>query len=228
MKKEKAVVLLSGGLDSSVVLSIAIKNGFIPYCVSFDYGQRHKKELFYAKKQVFLQKVKFYKVFKIDFFGGSALTDNIEIPKNRYSSNIPNDIPVTYVPARNTIFLSYALGYSEYLQCRNIFIGVNIIDYSGYPDCRPEFISMFEKMANIATKQSVLGQKIKIHTPLLKMNKKEIIETGKKNNVDFKYTMSCYNPKNKINCGECDACLLRLNGFFEANIKDPTKYKKNV
>ena len=228
MKRKKAVILLSGGLDSSVVLSIAIKKGFVPYCISFDYGQRHSKELFYAKKQVFLQRVKFYKIFKIDFFGGSALTDNIDIPKNRSTANIPNDIPVTYVPARNTIFLSYALGYSEYLRCSNIFIGVNIIDYSGYPDCRPEFISMFEKLANIATKQSILGQKIKVHTPLLKMNKKEIIETGKKNNVDFKYTMSCYNPKNKINCGECDACLLRLNGFSEANMKDPLKYKKYV
>ena len=228
MKKGKAVVLLSGGLDSSVVLSIAIKKGFVPYCISFDYGQRHGKELFFAKKQVFLQKVKSYKVFKIDFFGGSALTDDIDIPKNRSADKIPNDIPVTYVPARNTIFLSYALGYSEYLRCSDIFIGVNIIDYSGYPDCRPEFISMFESLANIATKQSILGQKIKIHTPLLKMNKKEIIETGNKNNVDFKYTMSCYNPKNKINCGECDACLLRLNGFYEAKIKDPTKYKKNV
>lgn len=221
--KKKTVVLLSGGLDSSVVLSMA-KKEFDVYCISFDYGQRHKREIVFAKKQALKQKVLHHKIFKIDFFGGSSLTDKIDVPQNSEVTKIPNEIPLTYVPARNTIFLSYALGYSEYLGCKDIFIGVNAIDYSGYPDCRQIFINAFEKMANLATKKGIEGSKFKIHTPLIKMTKKEIILEGVKNNVDFKITSSCYNPNLNKSCGKCDSCLLRLNGFNEAKINDPLSY----
>ncbi len=224
MKKKKSVVLLSGGLDSSVVLSIAIKK-FDAYCISFNYGQRHSRELIYAKKQVKLQKASGHKIFKIDFFGGSSLTDDIAVPENRNVENIPNKIPVTYVPARNTIFLSYALGYAEFLKCDDIFLGVNAIDYSGYPDCRPNFIRAFEKLANIATKKSILGKKFKIHTPLINMTKEKIIHEGVKNNVDFKNTSSCYNPLNKMSCGKCDSCLLRKKGFENALVEDKINYR---
>lgn len=227
MKKKKSVVLLSGGLDSTVVLSVAIKKKFDVHCISFDYGQRHKRELLYAKKQVTLQRVISHKIFKIDFFGGSALTDNIKVPLNRNVNQIPEDIPVTYVPARNTIFLSYALGYAEYIDAYDIFLGVNIVDYSGYPDCRPEFIKLFERLSNIATKKSVEGKRFNIHTPLIKMTKDQIIKLGTKNKVDFKNTTSCYNPLEKISCGKCDSCLLRKKGFEEARVKDPIEYAKN-
>ena len=219
--KKKAVVLLSGGLDSSVVLSITKKTNFEIFCISFDYGQRHDLELFFAKKQVKLQKIKNHRIFKVDFFGGSALTDNIEVPENENVENIPKTIPITYVPARNTIFLSYALGYCETIDSTDIFIGVNALDYSGYPDCRQEFILAFEKLANLATKKGIDGQKFCIHTPLIDMTKKQIIKEGINNNVDFKNTLSCYNPKNNKPCGKCDACLLRDKGFSELRIKDP-------
>ena len=224
MKKKKSVVLLSGGLDSSVVLSIAVKK-FDVHCISFNYGQRHRRELTFAKKQVKLQKAKEHKIFKIDFFGGSSLTDDIDVPENRNVENIPDKIPITYVPARNTIFLSYAIGYAEFLGCDDIFLGVNAIDYSGYPDCRPNFIKAFENLANIATKKSILGEKFKIHTPLIKMTKEKIILEGIKNNVDFKNTSSCYNPLNKMSCGKCDSCLLRKKGFESALVKDTIEYR---
>ena len=228
IKKKKAVVLLSGGLDSSVVLSIVIKKGFEPHCISFNYGQRHRREITFAKKQANIQRVFSHKVFNIDFFGGSSLTDNIDVPMNKNVDQIPNIIPKTYVPARNTIFLSYALGYAEFLGCKDIFLGVNAIDYSGYPDCRPEFIRAFQKLSNLATKIGIEGQRIKIHTPLIKLTKKEIILTGIKNNVNFKITASCYNPSRDISCGKCDSCLLRKKGFDEAKIKDPILYDKNI
>ena len=224
MKKKKSVILLSGGLDSSVVLSIAIKRGYEAHCISFNYGQRHKTEIKCAKKQVKLQKANSHKVFNIDFYGGSALTDNIKVPENKNVDEIPNTIPLTYVPARNTVFLAYALGYSEFLSCNNIFIGVNAIDYSGYPDCRPEFIRQFEKLSNIATKKSIEGKKFKIHTPLINMTKKEIISTALKNKVDLKTTSSCYNPSKGVSCGKCHSCLLRKKGFDEAGQFDPIKY----
>ena len=227
MKKKKSVVLLSGGLDSTVVVSVAIKKKFDVHCISFDYGQRHKRELFFANNQVKLQKVNSHKIFKIDFFGGSALTDNIKVPINRNVNEIPDKIPVTYVPARNTIFLSYALGYAEYINAQDIFLGVNFVDYSGYPDCRPEFIKLFEKLSNIATKKSIEGEKFNIHTPLIKMTKEKIIRLGIKNKVDFKNTTSCYNPLEKVSCGKCDSCLLRKKGFEKARLKDPIEYAKN-
>lgn len=222
--KKKAVVLLSGGLDSSVTLSIAKKNGYRTHCISFDYSQKHKREIIFAKEQARLQEVFSHKIFKIDFFGGSALTDDIKVPKTREVSEIKNEIPVTYVPARNTIFLSYALGYAESLDCNEIFIGVNAIDYSGYPDCRPEFINLFEKLANIATKKGIDGKRISINTPLIKMTKKQIILEGYNNKVNFKKTFSCYSPIDKKACGYCDSCLLRKQGFSDANINDPIKY----
>lgn len=224
MKKKKSVVLLSGGLDSSVVLSLA-KKKFEVHCISFDYGQRHKRELLFARNQVKIQSACSHKVFKIDFFGGSSLTDNIKVPQNKTVENIPNNIPLTYVPARNTIFLSYALGYAEYLGCFDIFLGVNAVDYSGYPDCRPTFIKIFEKLANKATKKGIEGKKFRIHAPLIKMKKKQIIREGYKNKVDFKNTSSCYNPTKSISCGRCDSCLLRKKGFKDAKIEDPIKYK---
>lgn len=225
MKKKKSVILLSGGLDSSVVLSIAVRKGFETHCISFNYGQRHKTEISFAKKQVKLQKACSHKIFNIDFFGGSALTDRIDVPEHKSVKDIPENIPSTYVPARNTIFLAYALGYSEFLSCNHVFIGVNALDYSGYPDCRPEYIKQFEKLSNIATKSSIEGNKFKIHTPLLNLTKKEIIKLGLKNKVDLKITSSCYNPKKNISCGKCDSCLLRKKGFEEAGYFDPIKYE---
>ncbi len=226
MKKKKAVVLLSGGLDSSVTLSIALKKGFEAHCISFNYKQRHATEISFAKFQAKNQNAKSHKIIKIDFFGGSALTDNIPVPRNKNFNNIPDSIPKTYVPGRNLIFLSYAIGFAEYLKSSSIFIGVNAIDYSGYPDCRPDFIKSFEKTSNLATKKGIEGNKIKIYTPLINISKKDIILLGKKNNVNFKKTLSCYNPTEKKSCGECDACLIRTKGFSEANIKDPLTYMK--
>tara|TARA_B100001027_G_scaffold197524_1_gene155055 strand:- start:300 stop:974 length:675 start_codon:yes stop_codon:yes gene_type:complete len=222
--KKKTVVLLSGGLDSSVVLSEAIKQKFETHCLSFKYQQRHKTEIFFAKKQVEEQQPKTHKIVNLDFFGGSSLTDNIKVPKHKDVKLIPNTIPNTYVPGRNLIFLSYALGYAEYLGCNSIFIGVNSVDYSGYPDCRPEFIRAFERISNLSTKKGLESNNFIIYTPLIKKTKKEIIELGRKNKINFKNTLSCYSPKNKIACGQCDACLLRLKGFNEANISDPIDY----
>ena len=221
----KAIVLLSGGLDSTTVLAIAKAHNFECYALSFDYGQKQRSELESAKTIANQSKVAEHRIMKISLadIGGSALTDDkIDVPK--YSES--DEIPVTYVPARNTIFLSFALAWAEVIDCQKIFIGVNALDYSGYPDCRPEFINAFETMANLATKQSVEGDKIEIKTPLISMTKAEIIQKGLSLGVDYSQTISCYLANsNGEACGECDACVLRINGFNNANIKDPTFYQ---
>ncbi len=221
----KAIVLLSGGLDSTTVLAIAKAHNFECYALSFDYGQKQRSELESAKTIANQSKVAEHRIMKISLadIGGSALTDDkIDVPK--YSES--DEIPVTYVPARNTIFLSFALAWAEVIDCQKIYIGVNALDYSGYPDCRPEFIKAFEDMANLATKQSVEGDKIEIKTPLISMSKAEIIQKGLSLGVDYSQTISCYLANsNGEACGECDACVLRINGFNNANIKDPTFYQ---
>ncbi len=221
----KAIVLLSGGLDSTTVLAIAKAHNFECYALSFDYGQKQRSELESAKTIANQSKVTEHRIMKISLadIGGSALTDDkIDVPK--YSES--DEIPVTYVPARNTIFLSFALAWAEVIDCQKIFIGVNALDYSGYPDCRPEFIKAFETMANLATKQSVEGDKIEIKTPLISMTKAEIIQKGLSLGVDYSQTISCYLANsNGEACGECDACVLRINGFNNADIKDPTFYQ---
>ena len=224
----KAVVLLSGGIDSSTTLAIAKKKGFLVYSMSFDYGQRHALELEKARTIADLFKVEKHIVIKLNLraFGGSALTNNIPVPKDRNEEAISQGIPITYVPARNTIFLSLALGWAETLKAENIFLGVNAIDYSGYPDCRPEYIEAFQKMASIATKAGVEGKaKIKIQTPLINLTKAEIIKKGAELGVNFGLTHSCYDPLTSgLPCGKCDSCLIRLNGFNMANLKDPLEY----
>ena len=220
--KKQCLVLLSGGLDSATVLNIALQE-FEVIAISFDYGQRHKFEISAANQIAKEAKIPF-KLIKIDLgqFGNSALTDNIEVPKNQ---EIGKEIPITYVPVRNTIFLSYALAFAEVNNIFDIFIGVNALDYSGYPDCRPEFIEAFEKMANEATKFSQGEQKIKIHTPLINLTKAEIIIEGSKLNVNYAITHSCYDPSaDGLSCGACDACILRKEGFKAAGIMDPTRY----
>ena len=222
-KSNKALVLLSGGLDSSVVLSVCQDEGYDIYAISFDYGQRHKVELEYAKFQATFFNCISHEVFKMEFYGGSALTDDIKVPKNRDSHSMSKDIPVTYVPSRNIVFLSFASGYAECHDIDNIFIGVNAIDYSGYPDCRKNFIDNFEKLINKSTKKGLEGSKFKINTPLINLSKKDIIKLGHKNGVDFSMTSSCYSPKLKKNCGVCDSCLLRKQGFEEAGLRDPAR-----
>ena len=220
--KKQCLVLLSGGLDSATVLNIALQE-FEVIAISFDYGQRHKFEISAANQIAKEAKIPI-KLIKIDLgqFGNSALTDNIEVPKNQ---EIGKEIPITYVPVRNTIFLSYALAFAEVNNIFDIFIGVNALDYSGYPDCRPEFIEAFEKMANEATKFSQGEQKIKIHTPLINLTKAEIIIEGSKLNVNYAITHSCYDPSvDGLSCGTCDACILRIEGFKTAGIIDPTRY----
>ena len=221
----KAIVLLSGGLDSTTVLAIAKAHDFECYALSFDYGQKQRSELESAKTIANQSNVVEHRIMKISLadIGGSALTDDkIDVPK--YSES--NEIPVTYVPARNTIFLSFALAWAEVIDCQKIYIGVNALDYSGYPDCRPEFIKAFETMANLATKQSVEGEKIEILTPLISLTKAQIIQKGLSLGVDYSKTISCYLANiNGEACGECDACVLRINGFNNANIKDPTFYQ---
>ena len=222
-KSNKALVLLSGGLDSSVVLSVCRKEGCNIHAISFDYNQRHKVELEFAKWQAKNFNCLSHKIFKIEFYGGSALTDQIKVPVSKDVESIPKDIHETYVPSRNIVFLSFAAGYAEYLDIENIFLGVNSVDYSGYPDCRPEFIKGFEELINISTKKGIQGNKFKILTPLINLSKKEIVILGKKNYVDFSKTSSCYNPKEKKSCGFCDSCLLRKKGFEEAGIIDPNE-----
>ena len=225
---KKAVILLSGGLDSATCLAIAIENGFSPYALSFRYGQRHEFELHSAKAVSKSIGVEDHVILDIDLraFGGSALTDDIEVPKDRDETNITNEIPVTYVPARNTIFLSFGLAYAETLKANDIFIGVNALDYSGYPDCRPEYIASFQKLANLATKTGVEGKSpINIHTPLIDLTKSDIIKTGLDLGVDYGLTHSCYAPdQNGFSCGHCDACRLRIRGFEKAGLVDPLKY----
>jgi|TARA_B100001094_G_C18044041_1_gene726487 7-cyano-7-deazaguanine synthase len=222
-RKKRCVVLLSGGLDSATILNFAQKN-FDVTAIAFDYGQRHKFELNAARKIAKKNSI-FLKEIKIDLaqFGNSALTDNISVPKNQ---DIGKEIPITYVPVRNTIFLSYALAFAEVNEIFDIFIGVNALDYSGYPDCRPEFIDAFEKMANEGTKFAQGAQKIKIHTPLIDLTKAEIISKGIQLGVDYSMTHSCYDPSESgLSCGECDACILRKAGFKAARIMDPTNYQ---
>jgi 7-cyano-7-deazaguanine synthase len=231
MNSRPAIGLLSGGLDSATALAIAKREGFEVYAMSFNYGQRHVHELECARRIATSVGVAKHVVVNIDLraFGGSALTDTaINVPKNREVREMADRIPVTYVPARNTIFLSFALAWAETLGSQDIFIGVNALDYSGYPDCRPEYIDAFQRMGNLATKAGVEGrQKLTIHTPLIRMTKAEIIRTGLQLGVDYSLTSTCYDPTpDGKACGECDACLLRLKGFAENGIDDPAPYVK--
>ena len=220
-----AVVLLSGGLDSATCLAICKDRGFTPYAISFRYGQRHAIELARATLVASSMGVAKHVIINIDLgaIGGSALTDTtISVPKHDLVSEIGTDIPLTYVPARNTVFLSYALGWAEVLGAMDIFIGVNALDYSGYPDCRPEFIEAFETMANLATKAGVEGRKLTVHAPLINLTKAEIIRMGLSLGVDYSQTLSCYDPAESGQaCGHCDSCLLRLRGFEQNGMSDP-------
>jgi 7-cyano-7-deazaguanine synthase len=223
---KRAVVLLSGGLDSATTLAICRRDGFAPCTLSFDYGQRHKAELEAAKRVSASLGAHEHRVLTIDLrvFGGSALTADIAVPKDR-DANRATEIPITYVPARNTIFLSYALAWCEALGAADIFIGANAVDYSGYPDCRPEFITAFEKLANVATKAGIEGTRFRVHAPLLSMSKADIIRQGAQLGVDFSLTHSCYDPSTDgLACGECDSCRLRLEGFRAAGLNDPVRY----
>lgn len=224
LSAKKAVVLLSGGLDSATVLAIAASEGYECYALSLDYGQRHAAELNAARNVANHFRVKQHQIVKLDLrqFGGSALTDDaIDVPEEETS-----DIPVTYVPARNTIFLSLALAWAETLDARDIFVGVNAVDYSGYPDCRPEYIESFEQMANLATKAGVEGDHFSIQAPLIKLTKAEIIQTGSKLGVDYGLTVSCYQADDAgAACGKCDSCRLRRQGFTDAGVPDPTRYR---
>ncbi len=225
----KAVCLLSGGLDSATCLGVARRDGFDCYTLSFDYGQRHRIELEAAARVAAQFQACEHRVVRIDLrtFGASALTDDhLEIPKQRSAGEMSHGIPITYVPARNTIFLGFALAWAEVLECSHIFIGVNAIDYSGYPDCRPEFIGAFERMANLATKAGVEGKtEIRIHTPLIRLTKGEIVTLGAEMGLDFALTHSCYDPgQGGLPCGRCDSCLLRRKGFEEAGLADPLPY----
>ena len=224
---KRAVVLLSGGLDSTTTLATAIAEGYETYALSFEYGQRHKIEIGAARRIARALGAKEHRVAKIDMriFGGSALTGDVDVPKKRPAKEIAQGIPVTYVPARNTIFLSYALALAETIGARDIFIGANAIDYSGYPDCRPDFIAAFETLANLATKAGVEGARFRIHAPLIKLSKAEIIRRALELDVDLALTHSCYDPSpDGVACGECDSCLLRLKGFREAGLEDPIPY----
>ena len=225
---QKAVILLSGGLDSTTCLAISKQNGFEPYALSFRYGQRHEFEIDSARSIAKSLGVKEHVISNIDLraFGGSALTDDIDVPKDRDKTLLSKDIPITYVPARNTIFLSFSLAYAEVLNASDIFIGVNALDYSGYPDCRPEYISSFQNMANLATKSGIEGQNdIQIHTPLINLTKSEIIRMGMEMGLDYSLTHSCYDPKEDgAACSHCDSCQIRRMGFEEAGLIDPLTY----
>ena len=225
---KKAVILLSGGLDSATTLAIAQNDGFTPYGLTFSYGQRHQFEISASQKIAKAYSLTDHIITEIDLraFGGSALTDDIDVPKDRSESTMSGSIPVTYVPARNTIFLSFALAWAEVLQSNDIFLGVNSMDYSGYPDCRLEYIQSFQAMANLATKAGVDGaQSITIHTPLISMTKEEIIRKGLELGVYYSLTHSCYDPDKAGNaCGRCDSCSIRLKGFQEAGTADPINY----
>lgn len=228
----KAVVLLSGGLDSSTTLAIAREEGFEIYAISFDYGQKHRFELEAASRLADAFDVKQHVTIKIDLsaFGGSALTSDIEVPKDRSVDQMEAAIPVTYVPARNTVFLSIALGWAETLNCSDLFIGVNAVDYSGYPDCRPQFVDAFSRLANLATKTGVEGTaKWRVHAPLVHLTKAEIVQKGTELGVDYAMTHTCYDPNEAgLACGHCDACQLRLQGFEQAGLTDPAPYQTGV
>lgn len=224
---KKAVILYSSGLDSTTCMAIAKSEGFTPYAISFSYGQRHSIEMELAKRYAKPMGAADHLVVDFDYrkVGGSALTSSVEVPKD----GVGSDIPVTYVPARNTIFLSFALGWAEVLGARDIFIGVNALDYSGYPDCRPEYIAAFEKMANLATRAGVEGDSFTIHTPLISLTKAEIIKKGIALGVDYALTHSCYDPtEDGLSCGLCDSCRLRLKGFSEAGSIDPIRYAGSI
>ena len=225
----RAIVLLSGGLDSTTTFAIAKQQGFLVYALSFDYGQRHATEIEAARRVAAKLGAAEHRVLTLDdaVFSGSALTDHVDVPKLRSDKEIAAGIPVTYVPARNTIFLAHALAWAEALAITDIFIGVNALDYSGYPDCRPEFISAFENMANLGTKAGVEGGRFKIHTPLISLSKAEIIRRAYDLGVDLSLTHSCYDPlPDGRACGQCDACQLRKKGFREAGLTDPLDYAK--
>jgi 7-cyano-7-deazaguanine synthase len=228
MSKGKAVVLLSGGLDSTTTLAIARSEGYGIHALTFRYGQRHEVEIRAARRVAEHFAVEEHHIAQIDLcaFGGSALTSDIAVPKNREFKEMEHGIPVTYVPARNTIFLSFALAWAEALGSSDIFIGVNALDYSGYPDCRPEYIEAYQRMANLATKAAVGGRQLKIHAPLIQLTKAQIIEKGIELRVDYALTVTCYDPSPEGEaCGACDACLLRLKGFTENGIGDPASYQ---
>jgi len=226
--EQAAIVLLSGGLDSTTVLAIAKDQGFTPYALSFRYGQRHAVELDAAARVVAAQGIGRHVVADIDLrvFGGSALTSDVAVPKHDSPHELAADIPITYVPARNTIFLSFALAYAETVGASDIFIGVSALDYSGYPDCRPEYIEAYEKMANLATRAGVEGARLTIHTPLISLSKADTIRRGLELGVDYGLTSSCYDPSTDGRpCGHCDSCLLRLKGFSEVGTTDPLRYQ---
>lgn len=225
--KRPLVVLLSGGLDSTTALALAQNEGFEIHALTANYGQRHKLEIEAARRIAKHFAIKEHIIVDIDLrlFGGSALTENIAVPKNRSLTEMEEEIPITYVPARNTILLSFALAWAEVLDSVDISTGVNAVDYSGYPDCRPEYIAAFEEMANLATKAGVEGRKLKIHTPLIELSKAEIIKLGVSLGVDYSLTQTCYDPNSLSEaCGQCDSCILRAKGFFEAGVDDPTVY----
>ena len=227
MNAQGAVILLSGGLDSTTTLALARDAGFIPHSITFRYGQRHLHEVEAARRIADIFHVAQHIVVDIDLrqFGGSALTDDLKVPKKDSAEEISEEIPVTYVPARNTIFLSFALAWAEVLKAQHIFIGVNTLDYSGYPDCRPAYIGAYQRMANLATKAAVQGATLTIHTPLINLTKAQIIRTGIDLGVDYGATTSCYDPdQDGAACARCDACLLRLRGFAENGVKDPACY----
>ncbi len=224
MRNDPAVILLSGGVDSATTMAIARSAGFVCHALSFDYGQRHRFELGAARAVAGSLGAAEHRVVTVDLraFGGSALTDDIDVPKDRTPDAMAGEIPITYVPARNTIFLSFALALAEVLGCADLFIGVNAVDYSGYPDCRPAYIAAFEAMANLATRMGVEGRRITIHTPLIELSKAEIITRGIELGVDYGLTFSCYDPEPKGRpCGHCDSCILRAAGFKEAGVPDP-------
>jgi 7-cyano-7-deazaguanine synthase len=226
---KRAIILLSGGLDSATTLAIARDEGYETHALSFDYGQRHNIELESAKRVARSLQVREHRILKLDnsIFAGSALTTKVEVPKSRSDDQMATGIPVTYVPARNTIFLAHALAWAEVIGAHDLFIGVNAIDYGGYPDCRPEFIRAFENMANRATKAGVEGVEFKVHTPLIQLTKGEIIRKADSLGVDLSITHSCYDPSpDGRACGRCDSCQLRLKGFREAGLTDPVKYAK--
>ena len=226
---KRAVVLLSGGIDSTTTLATALAEGYEAYALSFDYGQRHQIETEAARRVANSLGIREHRVAKIDLriFGGSALTDDVDVPKKRSETEIAHGIPITYVPARNTIFLAYAVAWTEVIPAADIFLGVNATDYSGYPDCRPEFIEAFENLANLGTKAGVEGRRFHIHTPLIKFSKARIIRKAVELGVDLSITHSCYDPSPEgLACGECDSCLLRLKGFREAGITDSIRYAK--
>lgn len=226
MKHPQAVVLLSGGLDSTTVLAMARSQGFVCNCLSFQYGQRQAIELERARTISSYYGAHRHLVLRVDLdaIGGSALTAAIEVPKDRTLTDMESEIPVTYVPGRNILFLAHALSWAEVIGAADIFLGINAVDYSGYPDCRPEFLAAFEQMANLGTKAGVTGMPFRLHAPLLRMSKREIIETGIRLGVDYSLTHSCYDPVGSQACGRCDSCQLRLQGFREAGVQDPVAY----